>query len=69
MELWVANLTYVASSRGFARVAFLIDGYSRRVGGGRATASLRRDLALDALEQALHDRNNRRSPDPTIGAS
>ena len=55
-QLWVADLTYVATWRGFAYVAFVIDGFSRRIVGWRATSSLRSDLALDALEQALYDR-------------
>ena len=55
-QLWVADLTYVATWRGFAYVAFVIDVFSRRIVGWRATGSLRSDLALDALEQALYDR-------------
>jgi transposase InsO family protein len=55
-QLWVADLTYVATWRGFVYVAFVIDVFSRRIVGWRAAASLRSDLALDALEQALYDR-------------
>jgi transposase InsO family protein len=55
-RLWVADLTYVATWRGFVYVAFVIDVFSRRIVGWRASTSLRSDLALDALEQALHDR-------------
>ena len=54
--LWVADLTYVATWRGFVYVAFVIDAFSRRIVGWRASTSLRSDLALDALEQALYDR-------------
>jgi putative transposase len=54
--LWVADLTYVATWRGFVYVAFIIDAFARRVVGWRVSTSLRTDLALDALEQALHDR-------------
>ena len=56
-QLWVADLTYVATWRGLAYVAFVIDVFSRRIVGWRATSSLRSDLALDALEQALYDRD------------
>lgn len=56
-QLWVADLTYVVTWRGFAYVAFVIDAFSRRIVGWRATQSLRSDLALDALEQALYDRD------------
>jgi putative transposase len=55
-QLWVADLTYVATWRGFVYVAFVIDVFSRRIVGWRASNSLRSDLALDALEQALYGR-------------
>jgi transposase InsO family protein len=57
-QLWVADLTYVATWRGFVDVAFVIDVFSRRIVGWRASSSLRSDLALDALEQGAL-----RSPD------
>jgi putative transposase len=55
-QLWVADLTYVATWMGFVYVAFIIDVFSRRIVGWRVSNSLRSDLALDALEQALHAR-------------
>ena len=55
-QLWVSDLTYVVTWRGFVYVAFVIDVFSRRIVGWRASSSLRSDLALDALEQALYDR-------------
>ena len=58
-QLWVADLTYVATWRGFVYVAFVIDVFSRRIVGWRASTSLRTDLALDGLEQALYDDNVR----------
>jgi putative transposase len=54
--LWVSDLTYVATWRGFVYVALVIDAYARRIVGWRASNSLRTDLALDALEQALYER-------------
>lgn len=57
-QLWVADLTYVATWRGFAYAAFVIDVFSRRIVGWRVSTSLRSDLALDALEQALHARRD-----------
>jgi transposase InsO family protein len=56
-QLWVADLTYVATWRGFIYVAFVIDVFSRSIVGWRVSNSLRTDLALDALEQALHARD------------
>ena len=55
-QLWVSDFTYVATWRGFVYVAFVIDVFSRRIVGWRASKSMRSDLALDALEQALYDR-------------
>jgi len=56
-QLWVADLTYVATWRGFVYVAFVVDVYSRMIVGWRVSNSLRTDLALDALDQALHFRD------------
>jgi transposase InsO family protein len=55
-RLWVADITYVATWIGFVYVAFVTDVFSRRIVGWRVSKSLRSDLALDALEQALHAR-------------
>jgi putative transposase len=55
-ELWVSDLTYVSTWRGFVYVAFVIDVFARLIVGWRATTSLSADIALDALEQALHER-------------
>jgi transposase InsO family protein len=57
-ELWVADLTYVATWRGFVYAAFVIDVFSRMIVGWRVSSSLRTDLALDALEQALYSRRD-----------
>jgi transposase InsO family protein len=55
-RLWVADLTYVKTHQGFCYVAFVIDVYSRKVVGWQVSTSLRSDLALDALEMAIHSR-------------
>jgi putative transposase len=55
-ELWVADLTYVATWAGFVYVAVVIDVFSRAIVGWRVSSSLRSDIALDALEQAIHAR-------------
>ena len=58
-ELWVADITYVSTWSGFVFVAFVTDVFSRRIVGWRVSSSLRTDLALDALEQAIHARPER----------
>lgn len=60
-ELWVSDLTYVATWRGFVYVAFVIDVFSRRIVGRRVSSSLRSELALDALEQAICERDEDRA--------
>jgi putative transposase len=52
-QLWVADLTYVATWSGFVYVAMVIDAFSRFLVGWQAARSLRTDLALDALEMAI----------------
>ena len=55
-QLWVADLTYVATWLGFVYVAFVIDVFARRIVGWRVSTSLQTDLVLDALEQAISAR-------------
>ena len=56
-RLWVADLTYVRTWSGFVYVSFISDVYSRRIVGWHASRSLRTDLALNALEQAIWERH------------
>jgi putative transposase len=58
-QLWVADLTYVATWSGFVYVALVIDAFSRFIVGWQASRSLRTDLALDALEMAIWRRRGR----------
>ena len=52
-QLWVADITYVATWNGFVYVAFVTDVYSRFIVGWRVLKSMKTDLVMDALEQAL----------------
>ena len=52
-QLWVADFTYVATWIGFVYVAFVIDVFSRWIVGWRVSSSMRTELVLDALDQAL----------------
>lgn len=54
--LWVADLTYVKTHAGWVYAAFIIDVFSRMIVGWQASTSLRADLAIDALEMAVHNR-------------
>ena len=55
-QLWVADITYVATWTGFVYVAFVIDVFSLRIVGWRVLKHMQTDLVLDALEQALWQR-------------
>ena len=69
-RLWLADITYVPTWSGFAYAALVIDAYSRFIVGWRVSASLRTDLALDALEQAIWARRpDTADPDHRPGAS
>jgi len=57
-RLWVADLTYVSTWSGFAYTAFIVDAFSRAIVGWRVLASLRAELALDALEMAIWARGD-----------
>jgi len=54
--LWVSDFTFVSTWQGFAYVAFIIDVFARRIVGWRVSSSARTDFVLDALEQALYER-------------
>jgi transposase InsO family protein len=54
--LWVSDFTFVATWKGFVYVAFVIDTFARRIVGWRVSRTAHADFVLDALEQALHDR-------------
>jgi len=55
-ELWVADYTYVSTWRGFAYIAFVIDTFADRIVGWKLSTSQTTDFVLDALDQAVHDR-------------
>ena len=52
-RLWLADITYVWTVAGFCYAAFIVDAFSRAIVGWRVAATLRTDLALDALEMAI----------------
>jgi putative transposase len=55
-RLWVADITYCRTFAGWVYAAFVIDVHSRRVVGWQLSKSLRTDLALDALEMGIWQR-------------
>ncbi len=55
-ELWVSDFTYVSTWAGWLYVAFVIDVFARRIVGWQISHSMHTDFVLDALEQALYER-------------
>ena len=60
-QLWVSDFTYVSTWQGWLYVAFVIDVYARRIVGWRVSHSMQTDFVLDALEQALYERQPERA--------
>jgi transposase InsO family protein len=55
-RVWVSDLTYVPTREGWAYLAVVLDLASRRVVGWAVGDSLAAELALDALQMALDER-------------
>ncbi len=55
-RLWVSDFTYVSTWAGFVYVAFIIDAFARRIVGWRVSRTAHAGFVLDALEQALYER-------------
>jgi putative transposase len=55
-QLWVADITYVRLGHEFVYVAVVLDVYSRRVVGWSLGRSLQTSLPLNALNQAIANR-------------
>ena len=52
----MSDFTYVATWQGFVYVAFVIDVFARRIVGWRVSRTATAGFVLDALEQAVHQR-------------
>ena len=51
-RLWVADITYVPTDRGYLYLSVVLDAFSRRVVGWTMADHLRTELVLDALDMA-----------------
>ena len=59
-QLWVADITYIPTWAGFLFLAVVLDAFSRRIVGWAMAGHLRKELVLDALDMALHQRRPER---------
>ena len=55
-QLWYGDITYVFTLAGWAYLATVIDGYSRKVVGWSVADHMREDLVMDALKMAIVNR-------------
>jgi putative transposase len=58
-ELWVADFTYCSTWSGVVYVAFIIDVFSRRLVGWKASRSMTASLVVDALNMAAWTRRTK----------
>jgi len=56
-QLWVSDITYVRLSEEFIYLAVVLDAFSRKVIGWALADHLRAELAVEALEMALSQRD------------
>jgi putative transposase len=55
-QLWVADITYIATWAGFLYLSVVLDAWSRKVVGWAMATHLKTELVLDALNMALWQR-------------
>jgi putative transposase len=55
-QLWVADITYIRLQNEFVYLAVVLDAFSRRVVGWALNRSLRSPVAVEALQQAIDNR-------------
>jgi putative transposase len=55
-ELWYGDITYIHTTSGWAYMATVIDGYSRKVVGWSIADHMREDMVVDALKMAIKNR-------------
>jgi putative transposase len=58
-QLWVTDITYVATWTGVAYVCFIVDAFSRAIVGWRVAGNMRTDMVLDAIDMARWQRGTR----------
>ena len=55
-QLWYGDITYIHTISGWAYMATVIDGYSRKVVGWSVARHMREGLVLDAMKMAIRSR-------------
>lgn len=55
-QVWVADITYIRTSQGFAYLHLITDAYSKQIMGYQLTDNLRIESAINALKMALKNK-------------
>jgi putative transposase len=55
-KVWVTDITYVRTWQGWLYLAVVMDLFSRRIIGWAASATIHRELVLDAVLKAVRKR-------------
>lgn len=55
-QLWVSDITYLSTNRGFCYLMLITDAYSRKIVGYKLSSSLHATFCVEALKQALKER-------------
>ena len=55
-RLWVADITYIPTWSGFLYLAVVLDAFSRRIVGWSMVNDLGKQVVIDALDMAIHQR-------------
>jgi putative transposase len=56
-QLWYGDITYIFTMSGWAYLATVIDGYSRKVVGWSVADNMREGMVIDALAMAVRNRD------------
>jgi putative transposase len=56
-QLWYGDITYIFTMSGWAYLATVIDGYSRKVAGWSVADHMREEMVIDALAMAVRNRD------------
>jgi putative transposase len=65
-ELWYGDITYIFTMSGWAYLATVIDGYSRRVVGWAVADHMREELVIEALQMAIAGRGVKEMEDGQV---
>ncbi|WP_052069254.1 DDE-type integrase/transposase/recombinase [Streptacidiphilus albus] len=55
-QIWYGDITYIHTAEGWAYMATVIDGYSRKLIGWSIADNMREDMVVQAIDMAIRNR-------------